>query len=379
VVTLAAGQGQQFLASSNVTANPNVTWTHTVNAAGLYIAPSSIEADQIVTVTATSSADQRQSAMGVVRLSRMGSLSVLPSKATVVAGTEVKLTTSMTGTGTVTWLPPSAGKIDSNGLYVAPSDPQPQAIVVLAQATIPKTDTTTAPSTLLGGALITVVPPQSGPCDTPGSVFWRVILLVAMVGALGGLTHAMGSFGTYVGNRELKTSWLWWYGLKPALSAAVAVLVYLVFRGGLGAPDLGLAAADCLRVAGFAGLVGLFAEPATVKLKDVFEAIFTPRRDPREDKAGQSSATTLPEIVSIDKKEVKASEANTLRISGKNFAEGAVVQIGSKAFTPTRVSASELVVDIPANALVVGKPAVVVVNKPPSGDASKPQSISVVA
>jgi IPT/TIG domain len=163
------------------------------------------------------------------------------------------------------------------------------------------------------------------------------------------------------------------------LSAAVAVLVYMVFRAGLGAPDLGLAAADCLEVAGFAGLVGLFAEPATVKLKDVFEAIFTPRRDPREDKAGQASAPSLPEISGLDKKEIKVGQATQLKITGKNFGEAAVVQIGSKPFTARRISATELQVDIPANSLTVGQQPVVVFNKPPSGEASKADSINVTA
>jgi hypothetical protein len=86
-----------------------------------------------------------------------------------------------------------------------------------------------------------------------GSPLWRLILLAALVGALGGVAHAVGSFGTYVGNRELVASWLWWYSLKPVLSAAVSVLVFLAFRTGLGVTDLALSSNDCLAVAGVAG------------------------------------------------------------------------------------------------------------------------------
>src|SRR6476646_5419594 len=63
VVTLAKGQAQQFIA------NGAATWTNSVNASGLYIAPGAIDADQAVTVTATSQSDPQQSSSGIVRLS----------------------------------------------------------------------------------------------------------------------------------------------------------------------------------------------------------------------------------------------------------------------------------------------------------------------
>jgi hypothetical protein len=373
VVTLSRGQAQQFLT------NATVTWTNTVNLAGLYIAPAAIDAEQVVTVTATSKSDPEQSAMGIVRLSPVAGLTILPSKVTVNPGQEVQLTASVTGAAAMTpiWLPPAAGTITPDGKYTAPNVRQPQAIVVLAQAQIPASGITPA-STLLAGALVSVVETRPGPCDAPGSTIWRLILLVAWVGALGGLTHAMGSFGTYVGNRELKPSWLWWYGLKPVLSAAVAVLVFLVFRAGL-APDLGLATGDCLKVAGFAGLVGLFAEPATVKLKDIFDAFFTPRRDPREDKSGQVAASTPPQIRSVDPKTLKAGNAAVLQIAGANFADGCVVRIGPESFLPRRISSSALEVSVPANVLKPATHTVVVFNKPPAGDASQSERIIVEA
>jgi len=375
VVTLAGGQAQQFVASAPA------TWTNTVNAAGLYIAPSKIDTEQIVTITATSVSDPRLSGMAIVRLSPAGGLSVVPAKVTIKQGKKVDLTTSATGLGSVApvWLRPVAGEITPTGSYTAPDDAKPQSIIVLAQAQTPAPAGGTG-STLIAGALVSVIPEDPDACEVPGSGLWRVVLLVAWVGALGGLTHAMGSFGTYVGNRELRTSWLWWYGLKPALSAAVAVLVYLVFRGGFGAPDIGLAAGDCLRVAGFAGLVGLFAEPATVKLKDIFDAIFTPRRDPREDKAGQTktaAAPTLPQITSLDPNEVKQNEATPVTITGTGFMPGCVVQIANRSFAPTSVSATRLQITISAGVLAAGTHPVVVANKPPGGEVSAPAQIVV--
>jgi hypothetical protein len=371
IVTLGAGQAQQFVASAAA------TWTNSVNGAGLYVAPASITEDQLITVTATSESDRRQAATGVVRHSRAGSFTIQPPSVTVKAGDKVQLSAVASGAdvGAPTWLTPSAGTITPEGVFTAPRETRTQSITVLAHA-----QTKSTPSaTLVAGSLVTITPEIPSPCDLEVQL-WRIILLVAWVGAIGGLTHAMGSFGTYVGNRELKASWLWWYALRPCLSAAVAVLVFLVFRAGLGAPDLGLDAGDCLKVAGFAGLVGLFAEPATVKLKDIFEAVFTPRRDPREDKAGQTAASAaLPEISSVEPKEFSAATGVTLHVTGRNFAGGCVLRLGTTPFVPKSISATVLDLVIEPGKVSPGKLPLVVVNKPPSGEASKPFEISVTA
>jgi len=380
VVTLAKGQAQQFIA------NGSATWTNSVNASGLYIAPAAIDADQVVTVTATSRSDPQQSGIGIVRLSPAAGFAVLPSRVTVAPGQAVQLKASASGTTqsvATTWLPPAAGTIGNDGTYTAPTTKNTLVVVVLAQAQLPAAPPTPA-SSLLAGSLISVVPFPPGPCDSPDEGLWRLVMLVALVGALGGVTHAIGSFGTYVGNDDLKRTWLWWYALKPALSALVSILVFFVFRAGLGAPDLGLATGECLKVAGFAGLVGLFAEQATVKLKDIFEAIFTPRRDPREDKTGQgatgqAATANLPEIGTVDPKQIQLGAADTrVQILGKNFADGCVVSAGGKAVVTNRISATELEATIPAEILKKeGSLAVTVFNKPPTGDASKPASIAV--
>src|SRR5690606_3056453 len=181
IVTLTRGQAQQFVA------NAAVTWTNTVNASGLYVAPSAIDAEQLVTVTATSASDPRQSSMGVVRLSPAAGLSIVPSRVTLRAGEQVRLTASATGSasGTATWLPPSAGTITADGVFTAPNDSAPQSITVLAQLQTEAAGSAAA-SNLVAGALVFVTPEIPGPCDTPGSGLWRVILLVAWVGAIGG-------------------------------------------------------------------------------------------------------------------------------------------------------------------------------------------------
>jgi hypothetical protein len=124
--------------------------------------------------------------------------------------------------------------------------------------------------------------PRAKACQedgTPGTS--SLIALIAVAGALGGLIHGASSFAIFAGNRAFQSSWTWWYVLRPVVGAAVALVVYLVLRSGFGG-DLALTGADCLKTAGFAGLIGMFAEPATLKLKDIFNTMFTPREDPRK-------------------------------------------------------------------------------------------------
>jgi hypothetical protein len=199
--------------------------------------------------------------------------------------------------GTVTWsIQPGSGRINRNGVYTAPTlVPRNTNVTVCAHY---GTQFDTADIALdsgwfwlhllgvywLAGAalLLGILVGRWDPlCSNR-----RPIGLIALAGALGGLIHGASSFAIFAGNREFKSSWTWWYVLRPVLGAAVALIVYLVVRSGLGTSDIALSGGDCLKTAGFAGLIGIFAEPATLKLKDIFETIFTPRDDPRKDKGG---------------------------------------------------------------------------------------------
>jgi len=103
----------------------------------------------------------------------------------------------------------------------------------------------------------------------------RMLILVLLAGMLGSLIHAAGSFSNYVGDKRLDKSWVWWYVLRPLIGTAVALVFYLVFRGGL----LTNTALENLNVYGImtlAALAGLFSDRATLKLKEIFETLFKP-------------------------------------------------------------------------------------------------------
>jgi hypothetical protein len=233
----------------------------------------------------------------------------------------------------------------------------------------------------IAGAWVTVLPASSSlgtiieACGTDAESLLR---LIALMGALGGIIHGISSFTTFVGNREFLVSWVWWYVFKPFLSALVALVVFLVFRGGFSSTDYALAAADCLKAAAFAGLIGLFAEPATLKLRDIFETIFTPRKDPRQDAAGQVKPPG-PQLDSISPPTLTVGQTNlTLTLSGSGFAKDCKAKINGAARETKWIFVTQLNVALaPDDVKKDGKLEVIVYNKPPNGEPSNAKEITV--
>jgi len=108
-----------------------------------------------------------------------------------------------------------------------------------------------------------------------------VLLMVTLLGALGGSVHLVGSLVKYVGNRQLKRSWLLYYLSLPFVGGALAPIVYMLLRvgiltpTGMGQGGTGTAALNLIGIYAFGALTGMFAKPAADKLKEVFETIFT--------------------------------------------------------------------------------------------------------
>jgi hypothetical protein len=103
----------------------------------------------------------------------------------------------------------------------------------------------------------------------------RLILIVAMAGALGGLVHSLRSLYWYVGNRGLVWSWMLMYVLRPFVGTTLALVFYFVIRGGLFSPQATIAQTSPFGFAGLAGLIGLFSEQAALKLKEVAETLLS--------------------------------------------------------------------------------------------------------
>ncbi len=139
-----------------------------------------------------------------------------------------------------------------------------------------------------------VTPPaalDSAVAASRAAVDARLFLIVLLSGALGGLLHAVRSFVWYVGNRELRWSWIPTYITLPVTSALLAATMYFVVRAGF----LGFQGSGDLNAYGFAGasaLIGLFSQSAILKLKEVAETLFT--RPPQGADARPEVASNAP-------------------------------------------------------------------------------------
>jgi hypothetical protein len=101
-----------------------------------------------------------------------------------------------------------------------------------------------------------------------------LFLAVTLSGALGGTIHALRSLYWYVGNRDLRRSWLAFYACVPMLAAALGLVFYIVARGGLLSGQASPTAVNPFGFCAIAALVGLFSSQTVAKLKDVFSTLF---------------------------------------------------------------------------------------------------------
>jgi hypothetical protein len=101
------------------------------------------------------------------------------------------------------------------------------------------------------------------------------MLLVILCGALGTLVHSLRSVYWYLGNRNLVQSWTAMYFMLPFTGAALALVFYLVIRGGFFSPQSGFSQTSPFGFAAFAALIGMFSSQAVLKLKEVAEVLLS--------------------------------------------------------------------------------------------------------
>ncbi|MFD7712919.1 hypothetical protein ACFV6E_41975 [Streptomyces sp. NPDC059785] len=158
--------------------------------------------------------------------------------------------------------------------------------------------------------VLALVDPEAKPGATvPWSPFglgeWALtadtamLLAVILCSGLGSFVHAATSFATYVGNRRLYASWLWWYLLRSGIGVALALLVHLLLRGGLFAGNSGAGATNPYGFCGIAGLCGLFSKQAADKLREICDTILSTSGDgdsDRRDKLATRDGEPDPDV-----------------------------------------------------------------------------------
>ncbi len=151
----------------------------------------------------------------------------------------------------------------------------------------------------------------------------RLFVIVLLAGALGGLVHSLRSFYWYLGNRELYLSWMGMYVTLPVVGAAMAVVFYLVIRGGFTPANASFEETNPFGFAAMAVLVGMFTEQAALRLKQVAETVFTKPQKGKEH-AGP------PEVDQVDPASGSVDGGEKVVVRGGGFKEGVVVRFGKK-------------------------------------------------
>ena len=136
-----------------------------------------------------------------------------------------------------------------------------------------------------GSGILKVVPPAvywqffwTGPWTISQEV--QLLLMVLITGAFGACVYALKSFADYRGVNKLYEPWFTFYIIQPFEGAGIALILYLVVRGGfLGGTSADLNAVNQFGICAIAGLAGAFSDTAWLKLREVFQTLFKPRDD----------------------------------------------------------------------------------------------------
>jgi IPT/TIG domain len=263
-------------------------------------------------------------------------------------------------------------------LYVLVAVWPPAPAPAAAPATTAAAATTTGPTTTTAAGQATTpttIVVQVAP-NPPVRLFgWdvllereaRLFLVVALAGTLGGLVYALRSLAWYTGNRNLKYSWLLTYLLQPVVGAALAIITYVVARGGLIVVTT-QASSDTVNPFGFAaigGLVGLFSNQAAEWLKRIFEQVFT---------AAPKGKDAAVEITAFDPAEGAAG--TLVVIQGTGFTGVQTVTFGGvEATGVTQATDTELRVVVPDGARAGPSPITVT---SPLGTATSTRAFTVL-
>ena len=164
-----------------------------------------------------------------------------------------------------------------------------------------------------------------------------MLMLVGLGGFLGNMIHIATSFTAFVGAKTFKRSWFLWYFVKPFTAAALAMGLYFVFRAGFLNYSADPAGINLYGVMTVAILAGLFTDRATLKLGEVFEVIFSIKKD------GNRPDPLVPPHFRFDKPpspdKLSKTGVNTIIITGDDLDKGRLTfTMGGKALPDSAVT-----------------------------------------
>jgi hypothetical protein len=171
----------------------------------------------------------------------------------------------------------------------------------------------------------------------------RLFVIVAVSGVLGGLIHSVRSLYEYAGNRALRRSWLPMYLALPFVGGALAVIFYLILRGGL---ITGAAAqVNFFGFAAVSALVGLFSPEAAEKLKQVFSTLLAPSPP------GRDGLPADPSVIVLTVNPQSGPVGTQITVRGRNLSRSTAVLFQHAQAAASVVSDTEVTAVVPAGAV----------------------------
>jgi putative Ig domain-containing protein len=128
----------------------------------------------------------------------------------------------------------------------------------------------------------------------------QFLLLVLLMGAFGSCVYGLKSLADYIGVCKFSASWSCYYLVQPFEGAGIALIMYLVIRGGFltGAADTN--SVNKFGICAIAALAGAFSDTAFMKLREVFLALFKPKDDRSGKVDGPKLQITTTSLTSWD-------------------------------------------------------------------------------
>jgi hypothetical protein len=202
----------------------------------------------------------------------------------------------------------------------------------------------------------------------------RLLFLILLAGMLGGFVHALRSLYWYVGNRNLIMSWLPMYATLPFVGALMALIFYLVVRGGLFSPQSSIGDTSPFGFAAMATLVGMFSSRAAVKLQSIFDMLLT-----KPEEGANPSKNPAPAVSTITPSTMPhGGPAFDLTIDGTGFVATSQARADGVDLVTVRVSDTQLTATItPGVIAAAGAVKITVLNPAPGGGESSAHVLTV--
>src|SRR5919197_2487567 len=137
-----------------------------------------------------------------------------------------------------------------------------------------------------------------------------LVEISALFGVLGASTYGLASATVWIAHNKLERSWILWYISHPLVGGALAIIFYLIIRGGL-IQGISFAISD-FAIAAVSAIIGLITNQAMKKLRDIFDVLFGIKKT-EEGKRDEPATTTKKEgeaniKLSIPKSKIKIGE-----------------------------------------------------------------------